>query len=98
MITEITYGMRVYRLPSTSPAQCFEAFHVSEMTGRTLKLITVVPFHVWGQPKSPYFMSMQIPSEELIDEQEFRRLTQVAAGRTSKCASTPVPNNSLSRI
>lgn len=74
MLTEITNGMPVYRPRQTSTGLYFESYRVSELTGRKLDLVTVVPSHVWGKHESPFFTSMQLPAKDLIDEKEFQRL------------------------
>ncbi len=71
--------MRVYRSRQTSTGLYFDAYHVSEMTGRKLDVITVVPAYVWEKPESPYFMSLELPAKDLIHEEEFQRLAQSGA-------------------
>ena len=79
MITDITHGMRAFRVRQTSSGPYVESYRISEQTGRKLELVTVVPEYVWEQPKSPYFHSFQLPIKELIDEVECESLLQKGA-------------------
>ena len=71
---EITYGMTVYTKRATSTGDYFECYKVSEMTGRKLSLVTVVPFRYWDKPSSPYCEAYQIPISELISQEEFESM------------------------
>ena len=62
--------MRAYRPRQTTTGLYFDIYRVSEMTGRKLDLITVVPDFVWGKYESPFFTSFQLPAADLIDESE----------------------------
>lgn len=67
---KVIYGMKVFKKRITDLGVYLSAYRISEMTGRELDRVTVVPEHVWENPRSPYFMSFELPASELITEEE----------------------------